>query len=104
MGRMLHELRSVTIVPSDLEGLLRDALRRRNRLAHDFFREHAEDFITSSGRSAMLAEVDECRAVFEAADDRLDEVVAPMRRAAGLTDEVIAREFDAMMTAAKSAG
>ena len=104
MGRMLRELRSVTLVPSDLEDLLRDALRRRNRLAHDFFREHAEDLITSSGRSAMLAGVDECRAVFEAADRRLDEVVAPMRRAVGLTDEVIAREFDAMVTAAKSAG
>jgi hypothetical protein len=102
MGRMLHELRSITLVPSDLEDLLRDALRRRNRIAHDFFREHAEDFMNSSGRAAMLAEVDECRAVFEAADNQLDEVVAPMRRAAGITDEVIAREFDAMM--AKSAG
>ena len=104
MGRMLHELRSVTAVPADLEGLLRDALHRRNRLAHDFFRERAEDFLNATGRSAMLTEVDECRTAFQVADDRLDEVVAPMRRAAGLTDELIAREFDAMMTAAKSAG
>jgi hypothetical protein len=102
MGRMLHELRLVTLVPSDLEGLLRDALRRRNRLAHGFFRVHAEDFMNSSGRAAMVAEVNECRAVFEAADNRLDEIVAPLRRSAGITDEDIAREFEAMV--AKTAG
>src|SRR3954462_637501 len=44
MGRLLHDLRAVPSVPDDLEPLLRDALPRRNRLAHSFFRDHAERF------------------------------------------------------------
>src|SRR5687768_13811856 len=38
MGRMMHNLRAVTQVAPELDILLRDALGKRNRLAHDFFR------------------------------------------------------------------
>lgn len=94
MGRMIAALRSVATVPEDLEALLRRALQKRNWLAHDFFRERATQFLDSAGREQMLAEVDECCEEFEAADRRLDEVVAPLRNAAGLTDEMLREAFE----------
>ncbi len=93
MGRMMKKLRDVTPVGSELENLLRDALRRRNWLIHDFFRERATEFMSSAGREQMLHEVDECRDLFQTADRRLEAVVAPLRRKAGITDELLEREY-----------
>jgi hypothetical protein len=77
MGRMMKNLRDVTPVGTELENLLHDALRRRNWLIHDFFRERATEFMSSSGCEQMLHEVDECRDLFQTADERLETVVAP---------------------------
>jgi len=96
LGAMMKSLQSITEVPPDLEDLLRQALQQRNRLAHDFFRERSEDFMTSSGRERMLVEIDESKSLFEAADKRLDEVVHPLRDLYGLTDEVLRRELERM--------
>jgi hypothetical protein len=41
----------------------------------------------------MLHEVDECRDLFQTADRRLEAVVAPLRRKAGITDELLEREY-----------
>lgn len=104
MGRLLHDLRSVTTVPDDLEALLRDALTRRNRLAHSFFRDHSENFISENGRNRMIAEVEECRVVFEAADDRLEQVIRPIRMKAGITDQMIGDMLARMKAKAENAG
>lgn len=47
------------------------ALAERNRLAHRFFFEHAEDFASFAGREAMLAELMTAEALFEEVNDRL---------------------------------
>lgn len=101
MGRLMMALREVTSIPTDLEGLLREALQRRNWLAHDFFRERAAEFGTPSGREQMLLEVDACRAVFEAADSRLDGITRPLRLSAGITDELMDREYRRMYGAVR---
>jgi hypothetical protein len=103
MGRLVRDLQSSSAVPSDLEGLLRDALTKRNWLAHDFFRQRADAFMTESGRERMLREVDECRAAFVTADERLEEIVTPLRHAAGLTDEMLEQVFQEMRNEADRA-
>jgi hypothetical protein len=104
MGRMIRDLRAVTNVPQDLEGLLRDALKRRNWLAHHFFRERASEFMSARGRDLMIREVEECRAAFELADERLDQIVRPVRIGAGLTDQMLEHVFDSMKAEAEHAG
>lgn len=104
MGRMMKALRDVAAVSADVETVLADALRRRNWLAHDFFRERATEFMSIPGREQMLHEVDECRACFEAADERLDEIVRPLRIQAGITDELIAQEYQRLLTGNKHVG
>lgn len=98
MGRLIRALREETTVPSDLESLFLHALKRRNWLVHRFFRERAVEFMSASGREQMLTEVDECRACFEAAGRRLDEIVRPLRVRAGITDEWLEREYARVMS------
>jgi hypothetical protein len=45
----------------------------------------------------MLTEVDECRNLFKAGDEALENVVEPLRSAAGITDEIIEREYQARL-------
>lgn len=97
MGRMMKNLRDVTQVGADLENLLRDALKKRNWLVHDYFRERASEFMSSAGREQMLREVDECRDLFQAADQGLEGIVAPLRSKAGITDELLEREYQRML-------
>jgi hypothetical protein len=98
MGRLLNAFREVTAVPADVDGLLQDALERRNWLAHDFFRERAVEFLSCTGREQMLQEVDECRTRFEAADKRLEAIVGPLRREASITDAILEAEYQFLMT------
>lgn len=104
MGRMIKDLKTVASVPGDLEEMLTIALTKRNWLAHDFFREHAEDFMNASGRDRMIAEAGQCREIFVAADQRLFEVTTPLRIASGLTDEMLAKEYNSMRAEAERAG
>jgi len=100
MGKLVRDLRSVTPVSPDLEDLLGQALAKRNWLAHGFFRERATEFMDSSGREQMLTEIDECRAVFEAADQLIEVVLGPLRAAAGITDEIVERALEDLIMAA----
>ena len=103
MGRLIRRLGERTAVPEDLESQLAGALNARNRLAHSFFRDYAEELLTRSGRDAMIADVDACRAGFEAADDALSSVVDPLRRQVGVSDENVAEALNALISSAKQA-
>lgn len=97
MGRMLKNLAAVTTVPPDIEKLLREALQKRNHLAHDFFRERALDLMTQAGRERMLIEVDACRELFEKAAEALEAIVQPLRVRFGMTDESIEAKYQAIL-------
>lgn len=98
MGRMISSLRSVTTVPDDLEDLLHRSLKKRNWLTHDFFRERALQFINAAGRDQMMAEVEECRSLFQNADYRLEEIVGPLLKAAGISDKMLEEAYQDALT------
>lgn len=87
LGRLIRGLGRAASVPTDLEGLLTDALKTRNFLAHHFFRERAEFFMSRDGRDKMIEELERAQKLFEAADERLTEVAKPLREIYGLADE-----------------
>lgn len=87
LARLIRSLTRATPVPANLENLLTEALEKRNFLAHHFFRERAEAFISREGREKMLEELEKAQKLFEVADERLSEVVKPMREKYGLSDE-----------------
>lgn len=87
LGRLIRGLRAITSVPTDLEDLLNNALKTRNFLAHHFFRERAESFMSRKGREEMIEELDQAQTLFSLADEKLAEVADPLREKYGLTDE-----------------
>jgi hypothetical protein len=87
LGRLIQSLRTATSVPTDLENILADALKTRNFLAHHFFRERAESFMSRDGREKMIQELERAQKLFEVADERLSAVAKPLREKYGLSDE-----------------
>lgn len=94
----------MTQVEADLEQLLHDALSKRNWLVHDFFRERATRFVSAAGREQMLREADACRDLFQSADKRLETVVGPLREKAGITYDLLEREYQRILTERKDDG
>lgn len=94
LGKMIRSLKSVISVPDELESLLAAALKKRNFLAHHYFKERAAEFMTRTGRDEMISELHETRILFEQADDKLDKVVKPLRERFGLTDEQLEQHFE----------
>lgn len=89
-GNMLRALESVGL-SCDLLTRLRTAKVERDRLAHRFFREHAENFLSRSGRTCMIAECEEAIESFGALDAELEELTRPRREQHGITAEWLDR-------------
>ncbi len=87
LGKMIRSLKAVTPIPSDLETVLTDALTKRNFLAHHFFRERSDEFMSQEGRERMIEELQNAQALFDAADTKLSEATKSAREKYGFTDE-----------------
>lgn len=94
MGRQLrHALAEARI--GDAEGeLLQAALRTRNLLAHDYFRERAEHLMSERGRNAMLDELERMRDELAAANDALTALTRVLMAQLGVTAEMIEAEVE----------
>ena len=102
LGALLRELGKHVEVPPDVADALTRALRLRNVLAHDYFRERATVFMTDEGCLAMIAELETYRETFSEADVRLAELVRPIRERFGVTDDRIQAESDEMLRGAEA--
>ncbi|MBI2509007.1 MAG: hypothetical protein HYV99_03225 [Betaproteobacteria bacterium] len=54
LGRLIRSLKKAAPIPTELEGLLTEALEKRNFLAHHFFRERAGAFSHAKGGRKCL--------------------------------------------------
>lgn len=97
LGQILRELRRHIDVPPDVEPTLRTALKRRNWLAHHYFRERSVEFMSADGRATMLAELQEATALFRAADESLDQLTRGIREKYGIDDAAIEREMNELI-------
>jgi hypothetical protein len=91
MGRLVNLLGPFLQEDHDLLSDLRSTLETRNRLAHHFFRDHDQDFLSFTGREVMLAELIEARASFEEVDARLMPVLDRYFAHRGIDSETRAR-------------
>ena len=89
IGSLITLLRRATAVPTDLEAALMESKEKRNFLAHHYFRDRDEQFISRVGRDAMIAELEDAQRLFQRTDDQLNTAVEPLMRKAGLTPEVL---------------
>lgn len=97
-GNMLRALE-----PLDLSAMLLERLRtaktERDRLAHRFFREHDEHFLSQRGRTLMIGECEDAIVLFSRIDADLEEHMRPQRERFGITNEWIERHLAASLTA-----
>lgn len=98
LGRMICDLKRVTSVPARLESTLAEALRQRNWLAHDYFRERASEFMTVTGRERMIGELETAQNLFRDADRALDGAIKAVREKYGFTDERLKQASDEMLS------
>ncbi len=96
-GQLLGEARKLTEIPAAVDGVLAQALRLRNDLAHMFFARHSEDLLSRSGRDEMIQSLRAASAAFIDADARLTALRKPLSEKLGLTETVVQRELDEMM-------
>jgi hypothetical protein len=88
--KLIKQLASLTQADPSLASDLVEALRLRNDLAHNFWRERAEDFCSDEGRAKMIAYLIEARNQFQDVDRRLTESIGtPSLQESGLTAEHI---------------
>ena len=101
LGRLIRSLSSVTAVPEHLSKDLSSALKLRNYLAHNYFRERAEAFMSATGRRRMFDELIEAYDQLSKADDELSAVVKPAAVRAGLTPDIQEKAFRELLARAK---
>jgi hypothetical protein len=96
MGAQLRRaLESVSFAEDQIDRL-RKALRLRNFLAHDFFRERIEMFGSVSGRNAMIRELDAMRDAFAEIDGEVQEVAVTLFAKHGVTRDAIEAQVAVM--------
>ena len=80
LGQLLKALRQAMSLPEGLETRLNDAQQSRNHLIHDFFWVHAEDELSSAGRSTMFDKLGEISARFYELAGEIDAVTKAFMR------------------------
>ena len=97
LGTLLRQLKSeIGSIPGGLDLMLSGALRLRNFLAHDYFRERAEQFVTRGGCGQMIRELQDYQELFDKADKLLGDALAPLRNEHGITDAMLDEEYKKM--------
>ena len=103
LGRLIKNLKSELTLPPGLEERLREALKVRNYLCHNFFRERVVECNSTTGRDKLLSELSDARELLEAADEMLTAVVEPYSESCGLTQERINEAFEKLKAQFKEA-
>lgn len=102
MGQLLGHLQKVGMPHSKLEPKLKEALTKRNWLAHSYFSERAMDFMSEEGRNKMIEELNNTNEMFMAVDSEVSAIYYKLASKYGLTEEVINIQMAEMLVEAKS--
>lgn len=95
MGGLITRLRETRKLPNnfDIKDLI-SARDMRNLLAHRYFRERADDFISIVGMQSMLAELQEAQKLFDRVDTAVTDACLALADAAGANRDAIDRYME----------
>lgn len=93
LGELFKRLKPYLAHDQQLLNDVAEGVRVRNRLAHSYWREHAEDAASIKGRAEMIAELIKIKDMFIDLDKRLTRASQPFRESLGVTDEKIRAEY-----------
>lgn len=93
LGRLFNDTRKQARFDKGAEELLATALDRRNFIAHRFFKERAEAFMSRAGRDQMIVELIEIQDCFRKADIVATVICKALQKVLGISDEMIEQEL-----------
>lgn len=88
-GQLLHEIKKKLTINEEDEALLREALKKRNWIAHQFFADFSIDFTLESGRRKMIEELKAVTTLFMRADICTSRLYESDQKSLGLTGEIL---------------
>jgi hypothetical protein len=69
LGQTLSRVKDILSISEDIEEVISEALKARNRFTHHIFREYGLEIHSTSGRSEMLKDVENLRLTMQKAYD-----------------------------------
>lgn len=89
MGALLRRLTEQAEVPADIEEILRTALRKRNFLAHQFFKEYLVTFYSEEGQDKAIILLRKSGGLIQKAINTLGPIVQSNMAKLGYDEEYI---------------
>jgi hypothetical protein len=87
LGGLVKELEASMFPPEELKGLLTGYLSKRNYLAHRYFFENAESFVSRDGREKMIQELKAICAELQEGNAIAEKMSAKLRSLIGIPQE-----------------
>jgi len=103
LGNLIQKLQESVTLPNDFELMLREALGKRNWLAHRYFWERAGHFMTEKGRMLMINELQVIAEELDQLDQVLTQTSCDWMKKAGIPEEVMDREMERILREAHGA-
>ena len=97
LGNLIYELFKNSTTVDDFESTLKEALIKRNWLAHDYFWERATKFQTENGRKNMKEELQEIANYFDEIDHNFALIIIDWGKKHGITEEMIQLKLENLM-------
>ena len=95
LGRLIHTIKEHVDFDDTSETILKEALKSRNYIVHDFFNERSETFLTPVGRKEVLSELGKRRKQIRRAYEMIDPIVAKLFELKGIDMNQIIKDIHA---------
>lgn len=89
LGNLIKRVHGLANMDTSLKDLIAEAKKRRDFVAHHFFRERSEAFVTRHGREEMIHELEIAHEIFVAADRALAKFMEPHLNRLGMNNAMI---------------
>lgn len=93
LGQLFHKMKDDLNISDEIKQEIEAALQLRNFLIHNYFWERMIEFNTSTGRQAMLEELDQACILFQEIDSKVTEITLEWAAKRGITEEDYIREL-----------
>jgi hypothetical protein len=101
MGNIIRRANTLPDFDRDLRQRIEMARKRRNFLAHHYWRERSIKFATTEGRLEMRRELSQDTEMFTQLDRDIDAAMKPTRSKLGISDKMLERYYEKMMNEIK---
>jgi len=102
MGQLLGRLQKLGIPCEQLEIKLKEALKKRNWLAHSYFPDRAMEFMNETGRNKMIVELQQVDQFFMRLDEEISAIYAQIANKYGVTDDVLNKTMNELLVKSQS--